>query len=272
MTLFDGARLKSHILLPCAMLLATTTGAAERLAPFSFSSQLAPDQSQALSAWLTPRLERSKQSQSRLQARFGLELGLTPALEVFVGAEGSAISLPQNQTDADGQVLAWLQFAPLRSLSGVGLSGLVRGGVGLKSVDVEGRLMADVAWGALWVGLNSSVEQKMWYQFQPGIATRLEQSLALRSAFPNQFALGLEAMARTAFARGSYEGTAFYVGPYFTFRHSAFWISTGFYAQVAADKATADKGNGEPLEFRDNERFVVRLIIGTTPLKNVPAP
>jgi hypothetical protein len=33
-------------------------------------------------------------------------------------------------------------------------------------------------------------------------------------------------------------------------------------AQVAADKAAADKGNGEPMELRDNERFVFRLVVG----------
>jgi hypothetical protein len=271
MLLLRRAPLRFRLVLVAAVLLTNGAVAAERLAPFSFSSQLAPDRSQALSAWVTPRLERNTASQSRLQARFGLELGLTPALEAFVGAEGTAISLPQNQTDADGQLLVWLQFAPLRSTAGLGLSGLVRSGIGLKAVDVEARVLADIAFGSLWVGLNSSIEQKLWYRFQPGIATRLEQSLAVRSAFANQFALGIEALARTAFARGSYQGTAYYVGPYFTFRHPAFWISAGFYAQVAADKASADKGNGEPLEFRDNERFVLRLIVGTTPLKNAPS-
>jgi hypothetical protein len=34
-------------------------------------------------------------------------------------------------------------------------------------------------------------------------------------------------------------------------------------AQVGADKAAGDRGNGEPLTLRDNERFIGRLVLGT---------
>ena len=59
-----------------------------------------------------------------------------------------------------------------------------------------------------------------------------------------------------------YQGTAIYVGPAMTFTNPAFWVTVGGYAQVAADKANADRALAEPNELRDNERFVLRLVFG----------
>jgi len=59
-----------------------------------------------------------------------------------------------------------------------------------------------------------------------------------------------------------YQGTALYVGPALTLTNPAFWVTIGGYAQVAADKANADRSLVEPNELRDNERFVLRLVFG----------
>ena len=39
-------------------------------------------------------------------------------------------------------------------------------------------------------------------------------------------------------------------------------MAFGLLIQAGADKARDDRGNGEPLEVRDNERFVGRLVLG----------
>jgi hypothetical protein len=67
---------------------------------------------------------------------------------------------------------------------------------------------------------------------------------------------------RSAYREALFQGLALYVGPTLTVAGQGFWVALGASAQVAADKAAADKGNGEHAELRDNERFFLRLSFG----------
>ncbi len=253
-----------RVLVTVALLSSQLGLSAERDAPFTFNSRLTAPGSRELQVWLTPRVDRSA-FQTRVTPRFGIDFGVLRSLSVFVGSEATIESLPNEANAFDGNAFAQLQFSPLRVERGFGVSAIVRAAAGLTSVDVEARLGVDAQVGALWFGLNSSVEQRLWYRFTPGIATRLEQSAALRYAFPNDFSMGFEGFFRSAFARGPYQGSGLYLGPQFTFKRRSWWLAAGLYAQVYSVKARADRGNGERLEFRDNERFVLRLTLGITP-------
>jgi hypothetical protein len=249
--------------LSCAVFVAALAAfGAERDAPFTFSSRLTSPGSKEWQVWLTPRIGRA-QTTSRVTPRVAVDVGLFSKGSLLFGFDATIESLPRFENSADGNVFAQFQYAPLQAdLNLVGLSAFLRVAAGITSIDVEARVGVDKRVGALWLGLNGSIEQRLWYRFRPDIATRLEQSAALRYQFPNNFSFGLESFVRTAFQRGTFQGTAVYGGPQFSMHGKTWWATAGLYPQIAAVKALADEKSAEPLEFRDNERFVFRLTFG----------
>ncbi len=90
----------------------------------------------------------------------------------------------------------------------------------------------------------------------------MQESLGLSYRVGPSVSAGIEAMARSAYKSFKYDGTAFYLGPTVTLRVSRSWVSLGLTAQVAADRSPGDRGLDEPLELRDNERFLGRVVWG----------
>lgn len=94
------------------------------------------------------------------------------------------------------------------------------------------------------------------------INARFEQSLGARYQIQPEFAAGLEVRAREAFQNSTYMGTALLAGPTFSYVAKQWWLSFGLLVQAGGEKTRLDRGNGEPLEVGDNERFVGRIILG----------
>jgi len=123
-------------------------------------------------------------------------------------------------------------------------------------------------------GVARTIESQLSMDFdfqrtdkRDGVDTRLEESFAVKFALSPNAGFALELRAKSSWQRREYQGTAAYAGPALTWTHPAFWVTLGAYAQVAADKAQADRPLAEPQELRDNERFVLRLAFGAVTRK-----
>jgi len=135
-------------------------------------------------------------------------------------------------------------------------------GLGFDGVAFEGRLVLDKQLGPVLLAVNAAAIRSVALGTRTAPEWLTEGALAVRYQLANRVALGLEGLARTAMDQGTNQGTGFYVGPTFTWVGQRAWVSVTMTAQVAADKATPDKGNGEPLTLRDQERFAGRLVVG----------
>jgi hypothetical protein len=244
------------------VVLAALSGkAAERDFPLTSTTQTLGVGHHDLEGWLTPRIARKLDSFAMSEARLAMTAGVTGWLETTVSLDLDFLSSPE-VTTVDPRLSTVWKFAPFKATDAVGFGWLVRGSIGPDNLALEARLFADKAFGRLLLAVNASYERSFFWSQRTGIDTRLEGSAAGRFALGDQATFGMELRLKGAFQRADYQGTGIYVGPCLSVRVAHTWFSIGAFAQVAADKAKADKGNGEPLELRDNERFVLRLIVG----------
>lgn len=215
-----------------------------------------------LEAWVTPRLVRADDAFALTEARFVLTAGLSEWLETSAALELPFLSSPTSST-VDPRVSSLWKFAPWKAGGPLGFGGLARVSVGFDVLELEARLFVDKRLGRLLLAANASYERSFFRIPRTGVDTRLEESVGARFALGEHATFGLELRVKSSFRRLWYQGSAVYVGPTMSFRLAHTWVSVGALAQVAADKAKADRGNGEPAELRDNERFVLRLVVGS---------
>lgn len=235
--------------------------AAPRPFPLTWTSSTLEEGRHDFQAWLTPRIARLDDSLVLTEARVALSTGVAARLDALWGLD---LDITANRTSSaiDPRLTTLWRWAPLSSEGVLGLGGLARGSVGFSSAELEARLFIDKQLGKLLVAVNGSASRRFFWGQASGVDTHLEESLAVRYGIGTSASFGLELFARSGFAGGEYQGTALSVGPSFTFVLGPLWLSLGALAQVAADKAPADRGNGQPLELRDNERFVGRVVVG----------
>ena len=235
---------------------------AQRVSPFTWDSvTLAPAHSE-MQSWLTPRSGRADTSYLQNDLRFQTGFGLTTDIDTLFGFDVDFISFGADSRTLDSRISNTLRYAPFKATGPLGFAVLSRIAVGVELGEVEVRLILDKAIGRVHVALNASGSRAILWRTTQVIDTRFEQNLSVRYLVGESFAVGLDVRAREAFASTTYQGTAFSAGPTFTYSASRWWFALGLLAQAGADKAKADYGNGDPLELRDNERFVGRLILG----------
>jgi hypothetical protein len=234
---------------------------AARDLPFTWSTQTLAPGGKALEAWLTPRIARADPQQLFTDLRALYTTGLLPSLDTQLSLDVS-IASNQSSSSADARVSSLWRWAPFKSDGPVGFGVLGRASLGVDAAELELRALIDKRLGRVLLAANGSVSRELFWSGRTGIDTRLEESAGARFAINETASFGLELRARSSFLLGAYQGTGFYVGPTLAFHFSRLWFSLGLEAQVGADKAPADRGNGEPLELRDNERVVGRLVVG----------
>lgn len=234
--------------------------AAPREFPFSWTSSVSAPAKSSLELWFTPRLVRTN-DYFRLDTRAVWTHGVTSNVETQL-----SLDLDFQRTDkTDGvepKVTSLWRFTTWREKSPFGVAGLARVSLGLDQLEFEGRLIADLRLGRVVLALNASASRSVFWNNRVDVDTRLEETFATKYAISPGVSAGLELRAKSGWQERIYQGTALYVGPSMTFTHPKFWITLGAYAQVAADRANADRELPEPAELRDNERFVLRLIFG----------
>lgn len=235
---------------------------AQRVSPFTWDSvTLAPGRSE-MQLWLTPRSGRTDTTYLQNDLRVQTSFGLSDHLDTLFGFDIDLISFGTNSRTLDSRVSNTLRYAPFKATGPVGFAVISRVAVGFALGEVEVRLVLDKSIGPVHLALNASGSRAILWHTAQVIDLRFEQNLTLRYLVGESFAAGFDVRAREAFASTTYQGTAFSAGPAFTYSAPRWWFALGLLAQAGADKAKGDYGNGDPLELRDNERFVGRVILG----------
>jgi len=247
-----------------ALLLSLVSSAAwaQRAFPFTWDSATLEPGTREVQAWVTPRLGRVDTGYTQLDVRFQQAQGLSAQVEMMFGLDLDLISFAIDSRDLEAHVSSTWRYSLLRSSEVVGLAVLGRFALGLDDGELEVRLVLDKQFGRLLLALNASASRTVRWGSGEGIDTRLEQSFGARYQVQAEFSAGLEVRSREAWQRSVHQGTAWSAGPTFTYASKRWWVALGLMAQAGANKARADRGNGEPLELRDNERFTGRVVLG----------
>jgi len=241
-------------------LLSIPAVAAPRDFPFTWTSRTATQGQSSFEVWLTPRLVRTDDF-AQLDTRVAWTHGVTRTLETQL-----SMDLDFQRTDftqgVDSKLTSLWRWTTWREGTPFAVGGLGRVSLGLDQFEAEARLFADWRLDRVVLALNASAARALFWNGREGIDTRLEESFAAKYVVSPAASFGLEVRAKSAWKQREYQGSAIYVGPSFTFTHEKFWVTLGGYAQVASEKAKADRPLAEPEELRDNERFVLRLVVG----------
>jgi hypothetical protein len=244
-----------------AALVAGSASAAARDFAFSWTSDVLAPGRDELEVWLTPRLTRVDPGFSLLDTRFAWTRGVTKAVESQVSLD-LAFQQSGRSEAVDPRVTSLWRFAPLHADGVVGLGVLGRASLGFNAVELEVRGLADKQLGDVRLAANVAAEQSFLWGGRDGVTTRLEGTLGATFAIASFARVGLEGRLKSSFARGAYQGTALYVGPSLAFRFRPLWLTVAATIQTVADRNAADRTGAEPLTLRDDERFVLRVIVG----------
>lgn len=236
--------------------------AAPRDFPVTWTTRTAEAGANEFEGWVTPRLSRDDLDYLRVDARLAWVAGVAKNLESQLSLDLDWERPSSRGATLDPRVSSLWRWTTWRQGSPVAVGGVGRVSLGLDSVELEGRLLFDATVGRVLFAANAMGSRRVFWNGVGGLDTRLEASGGARFLFSPTASFGLEVRGRSAYREALYQGTALYVGPTLSVTAGGFWVALGVYAQVASDKAAADKGNGEHAELRDNERFVFRVTVG----------
>ncbi len=246
------------------LLLAAMPARAQRAFPFSWDTATVATDAHEMQSWVTPRLGRTDTGYLQNDLRFQAVGGVTSRVDTMFGVDVDLISFGTDSRDVQPRVSSTWRYSLLRATDVLGVAVMGRIGLGLDLAELEMRIVLDKQLGPLLLAFNLSGSRARLWRGRTGIDTRFEQTLSARYQVQSEFSAGVEVVAREALQSSLYQGTALSVGPTFTYASRRWWLALGLLVQMGADKALADRGNGEPLELRDNERFTGRLILGVT--------
>ncbi|MBX7099668.1 MAG: hypothetical protein K1X89_18265 [Myxococcaceae bacterium] len=246
-------------------LLLTALGAhaAERDFAFTWSTRmLAPKATEAF-AGLTTHLGRVTEY-SRVELRAGFAQGLAPGVETQVFFDAVPETSGQENRSAEMRVSNLWRLGILSPREGRFWNAAVQAqlSLGPQAFAVDGRLVGELRFGALLVAADAAVVQDAYFDGRSQPAHHLEQGVAVGYGLPNGVRVGLEWRNRLGFDAQGFAGDAVSMGPSLSGRFGRVWLSLAALPQVAAFKRPELVGNGEPLELTDNERVVVRLLVG----------
>lgn len=243
-----------------------TTARADRPFPYTWTSTTQANQTTDAELWVSARSGRPTQF-DRLEVRGWASAGVSKRVDVHFGVEADGTFGRRDQKSFDGRASALARYRLFDADDVLGVALLGRAGFGIDGAVLEARLVLDRKLGDVLLALNSSYERTIFWDRREAIDTRLEHSFAARFLVTPDVAAGFEVRGRQAFLSGAYQGSALYVGPTLSISTKWVWFSLGAVAQVGSDKVEGDRGNGEHLIFRDDERFSLRLVVGAPTAK-----
>ncbi len=251
-------------LLVTALLASSAAIATERTLAFTLAGPTVDKGSHELLLSETPHFGR-REPYLKFETGVGVAFGVTSTLEaqLLLAVAIEELGLGAGTRTAEGTAVTRWRWQPLDGRAdpvGAGVTSTLA--VGPDLVFLELRLGAEKWLGDFLFALNASADFSVRRDGATGPETHLEQSGGVVYRLANGFTSGFELRNRLGLERGNYYGDAIYVGPVFGVRRPSWWLTLAALAQVAAVKAPALYGNGEPLELRDNERWVVRLQAG----------
>lgn len=249
-------------LLLATALIGSTVAWADRPFPWTWTSSTQATGTNDVELWVSSRHSRLTPFDS-LELRGFVALGAVKRVDLRLGVESELVVRRFEDKSLDGRASAIVRYRFFDADDVLGVALMARGGFGVQSAVMEGRLVLDRLIGDTLLALNSSFERTVFWDRRDAIETRLEHTFAVSLRITPETTAGFEVRARQALKSGEYQGTAFSVGPTLSISLKDVWFSLGAVAQIASHKAEGDRGNGEALIFRDDERFGLRLIVGT---------
>jgi hypothetical protein len=241
------------------VLLAVPAFGGERLSGYTYESDLLAPGKGEVQADLAYRFLRSS-TYEQADMRSGYAHGVSEWLEAQLLLDFSIITPDVGQGSALGLVTGLLKAKMLDAHADpVGLGAQLSVSAGnLGRAELRG--MLDKWFGNFLLALNVLASETLNDAVAP---TRLEESVAIAYQLPTRLSIGIELRNRSGYDdRAHFIGDAVYTGPTVSVRYKKIWVATSLLMQVAAMKAKAQQGNGEPNEVIDNERFNLRAVFG----------
>jgi hypothetical protein len=248
----------------CVLLSSTAAQSAPRDYAFTWSTNAQAPRTTQLETWLTPRVNRVSPNFFLLESRVALSLGISETFDAQFALEADFQGDKKADTTVNPAANILLRFVPIHNTNILSAGLMASLKVSEQYFQLTARGLVDKAIGRMLFSLNISVAQTLFFKGSKTANAFVEGQLATRFQINSELRAGLEFQSRSAFAK-NYLGTGFYVGPTVSVDYKTWYFSLGALAQVSADKAESERGNGEPLALNENERFWFRVVIGLKP-------
>ena len=224
------------------------------------SAVLAPGEKE-IEVWTTYRNGRDTRY-TRFDERLEFEVGVLPGLQTSFYVNVTAIGQDVNGSlskSAEVSVSNEWKWRLLDSgVDGIGLAlyGEITGGV--DELELEGKLIVDKRIGSLLLAANFVAEHEWEY----GIGStekelHLDGYLAVGWFFTPRFMIGVEAWNANIIAEGTWEHSAFFLGPVMSYAGDGWWVTLTALPQLPAFKSPE---SGSKYVLTDYERFQARLL------------
>ena len=230
---------------------------------FSYTSEsavLAPGEKE-LEVWTTYRNGRDTRY-TRFDERLEFEIGLVPGLQTSFYLNVTAIGQDVNGELANSTEVSvsneWKWRLLDSAVDGIGLAlyGEITGSV--EELELEGKLIVDKRIGNLLLAANFVAEHE--WEFGIGQTEKdlhLDGFLGASWFFTPRFSLGVEAWNANIISHGTWEHSAFFLGPVASYTGDGWWVTLTVLPQLPAFKPS--EGGGKYV-FTDYERFQARLL------------
>ena len=224
------------------------------------SAVLAPGEKE-LEVWTTYRNGRDTRY-TRFDERLEFEIGLVPGLQTSFYLNVTAIGQDVNGELANSTEVSvsneWKWRLLDSAVDGIGLAlyGEFTGSV--EELELEGKLIVDKRIGNLLLAANFVAEHE--WEFGIGQTEKdlhLDGFLGASWFFTPRFSLGVEAWNANIISHGTWEHSAFFLGPVASYTGDGWWVTLTVLPQLPAFKPS--EGGGKYV-FTDYERFQARLL------------
>ncbi|HZJ55633.1 MAG TPA: hypothetical protein VFD38_15945 [Myxococcaceae bacterium] len=224
------------------------------------SAVLAPGEKE-IEVWSTYRNGRDTRY-TRFDERLEFEIGLLPGLQTSFYVNLTAVG-----QDVGGQLAKstevsvsneWKWRLLDSSVDGIGFALYAEVTGGVDELELEGKLIIDKRFGPLLLAANFVAEHEWEYGIgETEKELKLDGFLAAGWFFTPRFMIGVEARNANIIADGTWEHSAFFLGPVVSYSGDGWWMTLTVLPQLPAFKQS--EGGGTYV-LTDYERFQARLL------------
>jgi hypothetical protein len=244
------------------LLLPAAVRANERHFSYAYESAVLAPGDRELEIWTTYRNGRDTRY-TRFDERLEFEIGLVPGLQTSfylnitaIGQEASGQELSKSTEVSVSNEWKWRLLDSSLDPIGLALYFEVTGAV--DELELEGKLIVDKRIGNFLIAANFVAEHEWEYGIgQTGKDLHLDGYLSAGWFFTPRFMIGVEAWNANIISGGTWEHSAFFLGPVASYTGDGWWVTLTALPQLPAFKSP--EGGGKYV-FTDYERFQARLL------------
>jgi hypothetical protein len=248
--------------LPAALAVPLSARANDRHFSYTYEAAVLAPGEKELEVWTTYRNGRDTRY-TRFDERLEFEIGLVPGLQTSFYVNLTAVG----QDDGTGHLATstevsvsnewkWRLLDSAADGIGFALYGEITGAV--DELELEGKLIIDKRFGPLLLAANFVAEHEWEYGIgETEKELKLDGFLAAGWFFTPRFMVGIEARNANIIADGTWEHSAFFLGPVVSYTGDTWWMTLTVLPQLPAFKKS--EGGGTYV-LTDYERFQARLL------------